>query len=311
MILLEREKLLSELEQRIGYSFRSRALLDRALTHRSFANERVAERCQHNEAMEFLGDSVLGFVVSAWLLERFPDLAEGKLSKMKAFLVSESSLAELSEIIDLGRYILLNRGEEKTGGRRKRALLADAYEALIGVLYVDGGITVAERFLRRELKAKLLSIDPTAMIGADYKSALQEKLQGIGCPAPEYALVEAIGPDHRRTFRVELRVAGTALSTGEGHTIKEAQQEAARAVLESSDTLDRYRTDYLTEELCEAEPEALDGEEPERPSSDNGSLVREALASAVTFVEDSSTGSNSAVSMSAEEQNESEFDRKS
>ena len=117
MILLEREKLLSELEQKVGYSFRSRALLDRALTHRSFANEHAEEKCQHNEALEFLGDSVLGFVVSAWLLERFPDLSEGKLSKMKAYLVSESRLVEIAEELDLGSYILLNRGEEKTGGR--------------------------------------------------------------------------------------------------------------------------------------------------------------------------------------------------
>ncbi|MEK6300651.1 MAG: ribonuclease III [Acidobacteriota bacterium] len=233
MILLERERLLSELEQKIGYSFRSRALLDRALTHRSFANERTDEHCQHNEAMEFLGDSVLGFVVSAWLLERFPDLSEGKLSKMKAFMVSESSLVELAEEIDLGRYILLNRGEEKTGGRRKHALLADAYEALIGVLYVDGGTGVAERFLRRELGEKLTSIDPASMIGADYKSALQERLQAAGGTVPEYAVVEVTGPDHRRTFRVELRVAGQTLAAGEGHTIKIAQQEAARAGLES------------------------------------------------------------------------------
>ncbi len=237
MILLEREKLLSELEQKIGYSFRSRALLDRALTHRSFANERVGENCQHNEALEFLGDSVLGFVVSAWLLERFPDLSEGKLSKMKAYLVSESRLVEVAEALDLGRYILLNRGEEKTGGRQKRALLADAYEALIGVLYVDGGITVAERFLRRELRQKLLGIDPASMIGADYKSALQEKLQAAGGPGPDYAVVEVQGPDHRRTFRIQLRIGGQAVATGEGHTIKLAQQEAARAALESSDLI--------------------------------------------------------------------------
>jgi len=237
MILLEREKLLSELEQKIGYSFRSRALLDRALTHRSFANERVGENCQHNEALEFLGDSVLGFVVSAWLLERFPDLSEGKLSKMKAYLVSESRLVEIGEELDLGNYILLNRGEEKTGGRRKRALLADAYEALIGVLYVDGGIDVAERFLRRELRQKLMSIDPASMIGADYKSALQERLQAAGGPGPDYAVVEVLGPDHRRTFRVELRIGGRAVATGEGHTIKLAQQEAARFVLESPEDL--------------------------------------------------------------------------
>lgn len=239
MILLEREKLLSQLEQMIGYSFRSRSLLDRALTHRSFANERVGENCQHNEAMEFLGDSVLGFVVSAWLLERFPDLSEGKLSKMKAYLVSEARLVELAEALDLGNYILLNRGEEKTGGRRKRALLADAYEALIGVMYVDGGITVAERFLRRELRQKLMSIDPSSMIGADYKSALQERLQAAGGPAPEYAVVEVRGPDHRRTFRVELRIGGEAIASGEGNTIKLAQQEAARAAVESTEGLVR------------------------------------------------------------------------
>jgi len=237
MILLEREKLLSELEQKIGYSFRSRALLDRALTHRSFANERVGQNYQHNEALEFLGDSVLGFVVSAWLLERFPDLSEGKLSKMKAYLVSESRLVEIAEDLDLGSYILLNRGEEKTGGRRKRALLADAYEALIGVLYIDGGIGVAEKFLRRELRQKLISIDPASMIGADYKSALQEKLQAAGGPGPDYAVVEVLGPDHRRTFRVELRIGGRPIATGEGHTIKLAQQEAARFALESPDDL--------------------------------------------------------------------------
>ena len=244
MILLEREKLLSELEQKIGYSFRSRALLDRALTHRSFANEHAAEKCLHNEALEFLGDAVLGFIVSAWLLERFPDLSEGKLSKMKAYLVSEASLVELAEDVDLGRYILLNRGEEKTGGRQKRALLADAYEALIGVLYVDGGIGVAERFLRHELRHKVIAIDPTSMIGTDYKSALQEQLQAMGGCAPDYAVVEVLGPDHRRTFRVELRVAGRGVARGQGHTIKIAQQEAARAALADARSLDRVAAEH-------------------------------------------------------------------
>jgi len=259
MILLEREKLLSELEQKVGYSFRSRALLDRALTHRSFANERVAERCQHNEAMEFLGDAVLGFVVSAWLLERFPDLSEGKLSKMKAYLVSEASLVDLAEDIDLGRYILLNRGEEKTGGRQKRALLADAYEALIGVLYVDGGINVAERFLRHELRHKVTGIDPTSMIGTDYKSALQEQLQAMGASVPEYAVVEVLGPDHRRTFRIELRIAGCAVARGEGHTIKIAQQEAARTALVSPGSLDRIAAQQRRGALIEsAENETYD-----------------------------------------------------
>ena len=244
MISLEREKLLSELEQEIGYSFRSRALLDRSLTHRSFANERAAQNCQHNEAMEFLGDAVLGFVVSAWLLERFPQLSEGKLSKMKAYLVSEASLVELAEAIDLGRYILLNRGEEKTGGRRKRALLADAYEALIGVIYIDGGINTAERFLRRELGAKVSGIDPSAMIGTDFKSALQEHLQAAGGPGPEYAVVDVLGPDHRRTFCIELRVGGRGITRSEGPSIKLAQQEAARRALDTPEALAEAVTAY-------------------------------------------------------------------
>lgn len=253
MISLEREKLLSELEQKIGYSFRSRALLDRALTHRSFANERVEERCQHNESLEFLGDSVLGLIVSSWLLERFPDLSEGKLSKMKAYLVSESSLVDIAEVIDLGRYLLLNRGEEKTGGRRKRALLADAYEALIGVIYLDGGIRESERFLRREMREKVEDIDPSAMIGADYKSALQEQLQAAGAPVPEYIVVEALGPDHRRTFRVGLRVGGQTLATGEGRTIKLAQQEAARAAISTPEMLTTVIAEHIEDRITISE----------------------------------------------------------
>jgi ribonuclease-3 len=278
MITLEREKLLSELEQKVGYSFRSRALLDRALTHRSFANERVSEKCQHNEAMEFLGDSVLGFVVSAWLLERFPDLSEGKLSKIKAYLVSEASLVELAEEIDLGHYILLNRGEEKTGGRRKRALLADAYEALIGALYVDGGVSVAERFLRRELREKLTAIDPASMIGADYKSALQERLQAMGGPAPDYQVVEVFGPDHRRTFRVELRVGGHSLATGEGHTIKLAQQEAARVALTEADLVGANADDGL--DLSDQEEQALEPDDYVTSSEQNDNSLAHTGAAA-------------------------------
>ena len=293
MIQLEREKLLSELEQKIGYSFRSRALLDRALTHRSFANERVGENCPHNEAMEFLGDSVLGFVVSAWLLERFPELAEGKLSKMKAYLVSESRLVELAEVLDLGNYILLNRGEEKTGGRQKRALLADAYEALIGVIYVDGGITVAERFLRRELRQKLMSLDPASMIGADYKSALQERLQAGGGPGPEYVVVEVMGPDHRRNFRVELRIGGRAISTGEGHTIKLAQQEAARVALESPDDL------LPTEQKGEQEGEH--NREEKRRSVAIGSDYDSSTAAAEAFASEPVDTSGRALEVYADE----------
>ncbi len=293
MIFIEREKQLSELEQKIGRSFRSRALLDRALTHRSFAHEHATENCQHNEALEFLGDSVLGLVVSAWLLERFPLLSEGKLSKMKAYLVSEPSLVELAEEIDLGRYILLNRGEEKTGGRQKRALLADAYEALIGVLYIDGGLEVAEKFLRREMREKMSGIDPASMIGHDYKSALQERLQAAGAPVPEYAIVETLGPDHRRTFRVEVSLAGHALATGEGGTIKLAQQEAARTALATPENLDTVLTG-LHQEIClenERDEQAEDGDDLE---SRNVEVVGELLALEQTMSPAEAGANNSA-----------------
>jgi ribonuclease-3 len=271
MISLEREKLLSELEQKIGYSFRSRALLDRSLTHRSFANERVAQNCRHNEAMEFLGDAVLGFVVSAWLLERFPELSEGKLSKMKAYLVSEASLVELAEAIELGRYILLNRGEEKTGGRRKRALLADAYEAMIGVIYIDGGIATAERFLRRELHGKVKGINPSAMIGVDFKSALQEHLQAAGGPAPEYAVVDVLGPDHRRTFCIELRIAGRGITRSEAHSIKLAQQETARRALELPEALNEAIAAYHDRRADESNRYPIAENVNHGPPSDNPS----------------------------------------
>ena len=158
---------------------------------------------------------------------------------MKAYLVSEPSLVELADLLGLGKYILLNRGEEKTGGRKKGTLLADTYEALIGALYLDGGLPVAERFLLRELQDKVFGIDPNSMIGSDFKSALQEQLQAAGAPAPKYIVVETFGPDHRRTFRIELRVAGRTLATGEGRSIKVAQQDAARTALAATDLLER------------------------------------------------------------------------
>ena len=278
MISVDREKLLSEFEQCVGYSFRSRALLDRALTHRSFAHERTGENCQHNEALEFLGDSVLGLVVSAWLLKRFPELPEGKLSKMKAYLVSEPSLVELADLLNLGKYILLNRGEEKTGGRKKSTLLADTYEALIGALYVDGGIAVAERFLLRELRDKVVSIDPHSMIGSDYKSALQERLQAMGAPAPKYIVVETFGPDHRRTFRIELRVAGNTLAAGEGRSIKVAQQDAAQSALASADLTDRVNA-ILSNQAREFEFDGIDSQEEDDESLFNFVALADELAS--------------------------------
>jgi ribonuclease-3 len=233
MISLEREKLLSELEQKIGYSFRSRALLDRALTHRSFANERAAQNCRHNEAMEFLGDSVLGFVVSAWLLERFPDLSEGKLSKMKAYLVSATSLATKAHDFGMGDVIRLGVGEEKSGGRRKDSLLANLFEAVIAAVYLDAGIEAARKLIESSFDEDLARIDADDLLFHDYKTALQEVAQGKGLALPEYNVIDEVGPDHDKRFIVEVKI-GSLTARGEGSSKKEAQQQAAKHALRES-----------------------------------------------------------------------------
>ncbi|MBK6796684.1 MAG: ribonuclease III [Acidobacteria bacterium] len=225
------ERMLVKLEREIGYTFRNSDLLRRALTHRSFANEQSDPRPMHNEALEFLGDAVLEFLISAWLLELFPTHNEGTLSKMRAYAVSALNLQKHASRLSIGNYLLINRGEEKTGGRTKTALQVDAYEALIAAIYLDGGIDCARDFVMREFVTTFAEIDPEDLTSMDYKTALQEKLQSDGLPTPQYAIVESLGPDHRRVFQIELRVSGYCLATGEGTTIKGAHQAAARAAL--------------------------------------------------------------------------------
>jgi ribonuclease III len=230
------EEMLSHLEEEIGYFFRDRNLLRRAMTHRSYANEQADPRPPHNEALEFLGDAVLEFLISAWLLELYPTQTEGTLSKMRAYTVSAVNLQKQAARLRLGSYLLLNRGEEKTGGRNKMALLVDSYEALLAAIYLDRGIEAARNFVRREFADTLAEIDPQDLTATDYKTALQERLQSVGLPTPQYAIVESLGPDHRRVFRVELRVNGQCFATGEGATIKGAHQAAARAALDIFET---------------------------------------------------------------------------
>ena len=225
------EEGLVRLQQVIGYEFRKLDYLRRALTHRSFANEQPEPRPLHNEALEFLGDAVLEFLVSAWLLELYPAQKEGVLSKLRAFVVSAANLQIHAARLKLGDFLLLNRGEEKTGGRTKSHLQVDAYEALIAAIYLDGGIETARDFVRREFAATFAEMTPHDLTATDYKTALQESLQAHGLPTPKYAIIEKRGPDHRRIFQVELRVNGKRLSTGQGTTIKSAHQDAARAAL--------------------------------------------------------------------------------
>ncbi len=225
------------LQQAIGYRFRDRGLLEHAMTHTSRANEDVSGGVHDNESMEFLGDAVVGFVIADVLFREFPDFDEGEKSKTKAALVSTTTLARQAERLNLGEHLLLGRGEEKTGGRRKQALLADGYEALIAAIYLDGGIEHVRAFIVREFAPLLSEVQQHGIAGSqDYKSALQELLQARDLPLPEYRLVGTMGPDHRKLFQVEVVVNGEALAESTGPSKKEAEQDAARAALDKLKT---------------------------------------------------------------------------
>jgi ribonuclease-3 len=220
------------LQQSVGYRFRDPGLLEHALTHRSRADEDVSGGVFDNESLEFLGDAVLGFAIADLLFRKFPDKDEGWKSKVRALVVSTSSLARLAARLNLGEHLLLGRGEEKTGGRRKQALLADGYEALIAAIYLDGGIEHATAFIQRQFADLVEEACEGDPVMRDFKSTLQERVQSNGDPPPEYTVIGESGPDHHKTFRVEVRVRGEALAEAFGRSKKEAEQEAARLALE-------------------------------------------------------------------------------
>ncbi len=222
------------LEALIGYRFRDRGLLEHALTHRSRVHEDATGGVFDNESLEFLGDSILGFVVADMLFREFPQHNEGQKSKLRASIVSASSLARLGERIELGSFLILGRGEEKTGGRRKHALIADSYEALIAAIYLDGGLEPARTFIERQFEDLIADArhrGAEASFTEDYKSALQEWLQSHDLGLPVYRLVAEIGPAHRRRFEVEVLVRGEPIAKAEGKSKKSAAQAAARLAL--------------------------------------------------------------------------------
>ncbi len=221
-----------DLQRAMGYRFRDRGLIEHAMTHTSRANEDPSGGVVDNESLEFLGDAVLGFVVADILYREFPDFDEGQMSKTKATLVSTTTLARCADQLGLGEHLLLGRGEEKTGGRSKPALLADAYEALIAAIYLDGGIEPVRRFIARELAGLLHAVDRDRVGRGDHKSALQEYLQSRDRSLPDYRLVAATGPDHRKQFEVEVVVDGEVAGRAVGASKKEAEQEAARIAIE-------------------------------------------------------------------------------
>lgn len=224
----QREAELRGLAARLGHRFKDLALLDRALTHASHANEARTMRRRDNEPLELLGDAVLELAVTDLLHRRDPDGGEGGKSRMRAALVSAPSLARRAQALGLPELLRLGKGEEKSGGRAKAALWADAYEAVLAALYLDAGFKAAQRLVAAEFAADLAAAEGSA---GDAKSRLQERLQAEGRPLPRYAVVSEEGPSHSRRFRVECRLDDGRVTMGTGTSKKSAQQEAARRAL--------------------------------------------------------------------------------
>jgi ribonuclease-3 len=242
-----KEREITALEAGLGYHFRHRAVIEQAVTHSSQAREQEAQQAgeskykvSDNEQLEFLGDAVLALVTSEELFHRFPHFREGELSKLRAHLVSERHLIQVAQQLELGHYLRLGRGEEKSGGRSKTALLVDALEAILAAIYLDGGFEAARDFVLRNVIApemERMERGGGALPVTDFKSALQEALQSLGLAQPAYVLVEQAGPEHSKTFTVEARLQTKNgkdpefVGRAQGSTKKNAEQDAARQLL--------------------------------------------------------------------------------
>jgi len=219
---------MESLETQLGYTFTDRELLRKALTHRSRRGEEGQEETFYNERLEFLGDAIVGFLLSDSLFALLPTSSEGKLSRIKSNLVNAENLRRVADRLELGQYLQLGPGEEKTGGRQKPALLANAVEALVAALYLDGGMSVARRFVDVYLVRELKRQGADWLARADFKSTVQEFLQARHRPPAQYKVIESSGPDHAKVFLVELWQDGRRVSRGRGGSKKAAEQEAAR-----------------------------------------------------------------------------------
>ena len=229
---MTRDEQLASFEEVLGYHFRDRALLERALTHSSYANEAPKfEAVRDNETLEFLGDSILGFLVAEMLFEAFPGFREGQLSKARSHLVSEPSFARLAKTLGVGEVLLLAPGESRSGGRVRESLLADAFEAVFAAITLDAGLDAARAVVRRLFAEPVAELDPGELSFHDYKTALQEIAQGEGKPLPAYRLLSESGPDHQKAFVFEVVYDEELSAIGSGATKKEAQRQAAKAAL--------------------------------------------------------------------------------
>lgn len=220
---------MKELQKTIGYEFQNPTLLSTALSHSSYVNECKTKNCVSNERLEFLGDSVLGVVTATYLYRAFPDVMEGELTKMRSALVCEGALCARAREISLGDFLRLGRGEESGGGRRRDSILADAFEAVIGAIYLDGGEEPARKFIDRFVIGSAGEVDPHAI--RDYKTALQEIVQKNPGESLSYRTLGTCGPDHDKKFQVEVLLNSNVIGQGEGHSKKEAEQMAAKKAL--------------------------------------------------------------------------------
>ena len=215
------------LENKLQYTFRDRGLLSEALNHSSYANEHRSAQVSSNERLEFLGDSVLGFVTAEFLFKTYGKLPEGDLTRIRAALVCEQSLYEVARSLELGQHLKLGKGEEAGGGRERQSILADATEAVFAAVYLDGGMDEVRRLIHRVLLSKV----PTAEERRDYKTTLQEIVQRKSGQVLTYHMIGESGPDHNKTFSFEVRLNDESIGQGNGHSKKEAEQDAARSAL--------------------------------------------------------------------------------
>ena len=222
--------MIKDLENAIGYQFKNITLLQNALAHSSYANERWHDSLKSNERLEFLGDSILGMVTAEYLYRNFPDRPEGDLTRMRADMVCERSLAVAAEKIELGKHLLLGNGEEAGGGRHRDSILADAVESVIAACFLDGGMDAARRFIDTFV---LTDVPVKKLRNADYKTALQELVQQKKNQTLSYAMVGESGPDHDKKFEVEVSLNGKMVGRGSGSSKKRAEQDAAKAAIEA------------------------------------------------------------------------------
>jgi len=222
---------IGEFEKKIGYEFKNKQNILLALTHSSFANESKSEKIKSNERLEFLGDAVLNIIISEIIYTRHSNLSEGEMTKARANIVCESSLMKCANSIDIGRYLLLGKGEELTGGRTRVSILSDAFESLIGAIYIDSGIKSAKKFITKIMK-QLIDGAVNGVIFMDYKTQLQETVQKTGEHKIIYEIVEEKGPDHNKMFVSQVMIDEKVMGVGEGKSKKEAEQNAAKAALE-------------------------------------------------------------------------------